>query len=27
MPYFIYAHERRVYVPDTTFNVVNVFDY
>lgn len=27
MPYFIYARERRVYVPDTTFNVVNVFDY
>jgi DNA-binding beta-propeller fold protein YncE len=27
MPFFIYAHNRRVYVPDTTFNVVNVYSY
>ncbi|MES2261873.1 MAG: NHL repeat-containing protein [Pseudomonadota bacterium] len=27
MPYFIYARNRRLYVPDSTFNVVNVFDY
>jgi len=27
MPYFIYAEQGRLYVPDTTFNVVNVFAY
>ncbi|TFW31255.1 NHL repeat-containing protein [Duganella callida] len=27
MPYFIYADRGRLYVPDTTFNVVNVFSY
>lgn len=27
MPFFIYAHNRHVYVPDTTFNVVNVYQY
>ncbi|WP_332854492.1 NHL repeat-containing protein [Duganella sp. S19_KUP01_CR8] len=27
MPYFIYADRGRLYVPDTTFNVVNVFRY
>lgn len=27
MPFFIYADEGRVYVPDTTFNVVNVYEY
>lgn len=27
MPYFIHAHQGRLYVPDTTFNVVNVFKY
>ena len=27
MPYFIHAGQGRLYVPDTTFNVVNVFTY
>ena len=27
MPYFIHAAKGRLYVPDTTFNVVNVFRY
>lgn len=27
MPFFIYARDRRVYVPDTTFNVVNIYAY
>lgn len=27
MPFFIYAHKGNVYVPDTTFNVVNVYSY
>lgn len=27
MPYFIHAANGRLYVPDTTFNVVNVFRY
>jgi DNA-binding beta-propeller fold protein YncE len=27
MPYFIYAQDRNVYVPDSTFNVVNIFSY
>ena len=27
MPYFIHAAQGRLYVPDTTFNVVNVFSY
>ncbi len=27
MPFFIYAQDRRVYVPDSTFNVVNIFSY
>jgi|GEM_PF-855580 len=25
MPFFIYARDRRVFVPDSTFNVVNIF--
>ncbi|MCP4110313.1 MAG: hypothetical protein GY749_33125 [Desulfobacteraceae bacterium] len=27
MPYLIYAHNRQIYVPDTTYNVVNVYEY
>lgn len=27
MPFFIYARDRRVYVPDTTYNVVNIYAY
>jgi DNA-binding beta-propeller fold protein YncE len=27
MPFFIFASDRRVYVPDSTFNVVNIFKY
>ncbi|MGO4382282.1 NHL repeat-containing protein [Pseudoduganella sp. RAF19] len=27
MPFFIYARGGRLYVPDTTFNVVNVYSY
>ena len=27
MPFFMYAANGRVYVPDTTFNVVNVYEY
>jgi DNA-binding beta-propeller fold protein YncE len=27
MPFFIFAQDHRVYVPDSTFNVVNVFTY
>jgi len=27
MPFFIYAAKGQVYVPDTTFNVVSVFEY
>ncbi|MCP3940091.1 MAG: hypothetical protein GY710_01225 [Desulfobacteraceae bacterium] len=27
MPFFIYAHDRKVYVPDSTFNVVNIYEY
>ncbi len=27
MPYLIYAHDRQIYVPDTTYNVVNVYEY
>lgn len=27
MPYLIYAHDHKIYVPDTTYNVVNVYEY
>ncbi|MEN9865060.1 MAG: hypothetical protein RL748_650, partial [Pseudomonadota bacterium] len=27
MPFFIYADEQHIYVPDSTFNVVNVYSY
>ena len=27
MPFFIYARDRKVYVPDSTFNVVNIYAY
>ncbi len=27
MPFFIFAQNRQVYVPDSTFNVVNIFSY
>lgn len=27
MPFFIFTENRRVYVPDSTFNVVNIFSY
>lgn len=27
MPYLLYAHQRRIYVPDSTYNVVQIFEY